>query len=158
LRRGHRRSPRAPAPDRERKIILEPSRDVFRWARQEEPNMTYDNDRRAFLRLTGVGGLVFASGLAGCAHLAGRGRAPDADFFFLPLPDTHWGFKGAPNPEAAVPLPPAIEEINASAVLPDFIVFTGDLTHTTDDPAERRRRMASFKQHVASLKVKNVYF
>ena len=41
---------------------------------------------------------------------------------------------------------------------PDFIVFTGDLTHTTDDPAERRRRMTEFRDIVAALKVKQVRF
>ncbi len=37
-------------------------------------------------------------------------------------------------------------------------MFTGDLTHTTDDPKERRERMAQFKDIVAGLKVKDVRF
>jgi 3',5'-cyclic AMP phosphodiesterase CpdA len=37
-------------------------------------------------------------------------------------------------------------------------MFTGDLTHTTDDPKERRQRMAEFKKIVGELKVKNVHF
>ena len=41
---------------------------------------------------------------------------------------------------------------------PDFIVFTGDLTHTTDDPTERRRRLAQFKEIAGGLKNKNVRF
>ena len=41
---------------------------------------------------------------------------------------------------------------------PDFIMFTGDLTHTTDDPVERRRRLSEFKAIVSDLKVKNVRF
>ena len=48
--------------------------------------------------------------------------------------------------------------INAVDVQPDFIVFTGDLTHTTDDAAERRTRMARFKEIVSALKVKDVRF
>jgi 3',5'-cyclic AMP phosphodiesterase CpdA len=41
---------------------------------------------------------------------------------------------------------------------PDFIMFTGNLTHTTDDPQERRRRLAEFKQIVGALKNPNVRF
>src|SRR5262249_39234795 len=40
----------------------------------------------------------------------------------------------------------------------DFIVFTGDLTHTTDDVAERRRRMGEFKEIVSQLRVRDVHF
>src|SRR6185436_18525783 len=48
--------------------------------------------------------------------------------------------------------------VNALPTPPEFIVFTGDLTHTTDDPAERRRRLAEFKAIVADLQVKTVRF
>jgi len=37
-------------------------------------------------------------------------------------------------------------------------VFTGDLTHTTDDPVERRKRMTEFRDIVAGLNVKTVKF
>jgi len=48
--------------------------------------------------------------------------------------------------------------VNALSFEPDFIVFTGDLTHTTDDPAERRRRLSQFRDIVGGLKNKNVRF
>ena len=38
------------------------------------------------------------------------------------------------------------------------MVFTGDLTHSTTDPAERRQRMKRFRDIVAPLKVKKVVF
>ena len=38
------------------------------------------------------------------------------------------------------------------------MVFTGDLTHTTDDPKERRRRLAEFRSIVAGLRNTNVRF
>ena len=113
-------------------------------------------DRRDFLKLAGLGGAVFASGLAGCAGMAG---AKQDDFYFVQLSDTHWGFKGdVANPDAGGTLQKAVAAVNALAVPPDFIVFTGDLTHTTDDPKERRRRLAEFKQIVSALKNKNVRF
>src|SRR6266571_2015384 len=46
--------------------------------------------------------------------------------------------------------------VQLSDTQPDFIVFTGDLTHTTDDPAERRRRLAGFKQNISRLKVREI--
>jgi 3',5'-cyclic AMP phosphodiesterase CpdA len=44
------------------------------------------------------------------------------------------------------------------SVKPDFIVFTGDLTHNTDDPFERRRRMNEFQQIVGKLAVRDLRF
>jgi 3',5'-cyclic AMP phosphodiesterase CpdA len=115
-------------------------------------------DRRDFLSLTAVGGgAVFASSLAGCARPEGA-AAVDQDFYFVQLSDVHWGYQGPANPDSAVTLGKAVAAINALPVQPEFIVFTGDLTHTTDDPAERRRRMAEFKTIVADLRVRNVRF
>ena len=119
--------------------------------------MPADFDRRDFLRLAGVGaGVVFASGLAGCAS---RAAAPSTDFHFVQLSDSHWGFEGpAVNPEARTTLARAVAEVNALPMQPDFIVFTGDLTHTTDDPQERRKRLREFKAIVADLKVRDLRF
>ena len=114
--------------------------------------------RRDFLALTAVGGgAVFASGLAGCASRGGA-AASYKDFYFVQLSDTHWGYEGPANPDAGVTLRKAVATVNALETPPEFIVFTGDLTHTTDDPAERRRRLAGFKSIVADLKVKQVRF
>lgn len=112
-------------------------------------------DRRQFLKLASVGGVGVVMGSA----LPGMAQAHDEDeFYFLQLSDTHWGFQGAPNPDARGTLPKAVAAINALEQQPDFIMFTGDLTHTTDDPAERRRRMAEFSQIVAPLRAKTVRF
>ena len=114
-------------------------------------------DRRDFLKLVGVGGAVFASGLYGCGGRAVQ--TPVEDFYFVQLTDTHWGFDGArANPDAAGTLPKAIAAVNALATRPEFVIFTGDLTHTTDDSAQRRARMQAFKTLAAELTVKRVYF
>jgi len=114
-------------------------------------------DRRQFLQLAGVGGAVWMSGLSGQAHAADAPTG-DEDFFFVQLSDTHWGFEGPPNPDARGTLPKAVAAVNALAQKPDFIIFTGDLTHTTDDPKERRQRMTEFRDVVSELKVKPVRF
>ncbi len=113
-------------------------------------------DRRDFLRLAGLGGVAFASGLSGCADLA---ATRTRDFHFVQLSDSHWGFNGpAVNPEAATTLKRAVAAVNALSQPPDFIVFTGDLTHTTDDPQVRRTRLREFKAIVAELDVRDIRF
>lgn len=113
-------------------------------------------DRRDFLGLAGLGGVVFASALAGCAT---RADTPATDFHFVQLSDLHWGFDGpAVNPESRRALPRAVAAVNALQAKPDFIVLTGDLTHTTDDPVERRRRMKEVKAILDDLDVKTRYF
>jgi len=114
-------------------------------------------NRRDFLKLAGLGGVVFASGLGNLAGAAG-GSASDDDFYFVQLSDAHWGFEGPPNPDAKGTLRKAVAAVNSLAEPPDFIVFTGDLTHTTDDPKERRRRLAGFRDIVADLRVKTIHY
>jgi len=75
------------------------------------------------------------------------------------LSDAHWGFNGpAVNPDAQGTLPKAIDAVNALAEQPDFVVFTGDLTHTTDNPIERRKRLGEFRDIVSGLKARTVHF
>jgi len=118
--------------------------------------MTDQIDRRDFLKLAGIGGAVFVSG----ALRAGASPVQDVgSFHFIQISDTHWGFSGpAINPDAQGTLKKAIAAVNALDYQPDFVVFTGDLTQTTDDPAIRRARMAEFRDIVGGLKVKNVRF
>jgi len=114
-------------------------------------------DRRQFLKLAGLGGVVLVSG---CASSLGPGMAgADSDFYFVQLSDSHWGFEGpAVNPDAQGTLKKAVAAVNGLARQPDFVMFTGDLTHTTDDPKERRRRLAEVSEIVSELKVKDVRF
>jgi 3',5'-cyclic AMP phosphodiesterase CpdA len=140
--------------------------------------MSNRTDRRDVLKLTGLGGVVFASsllrGVTACSSSksppsqsdggeplppSGTPRGATNDFFFLQISDTHWGFSGAAvNPEPTLELPAVVAAVNASAAKPDFIVFTGDLTHNTDDVTERKQRLTDFKQIVAGLTVPNVRF
>lgn len=112
-------------------------------------------DRRDFMKLAGVGGVAFASGLGLIEPALGASQ----DFFFVQMTDTHWGFKNpAINPEAHQTLHKAVAAVNALAQQPDFIMFSGDLTHSTEDPQERRRRLAEFRSIVEALRVKDVRF
>jgi hypothetical protein len=117
-------------------------------------------DRRDFMKLAGLGGVVFASGLGFSAFEADvAGMTSREDFYFVQLSDTHWGFDGPKvNPDAQGVLKKAVAAVNSLSEQPDFVVFTGDLTHTTDDPKTRRDRMAGFQEIVSGLKVKTVRF
>ena len=126
--------------------------------------MSSDFDRRELLTLASLGGLGVVFGSAMAAPAAAQGYGPGAaasteDFFFIQLSDTHWGFKDDKvNPDAAGTFKKVVGAINALSRQPEFIAFTGDMTHTTDDPAERRRRMAEMRDMIATLKVKDVRF
>ena len=112
-------------------------------------------DRRDFLKLAGVAGVTFTAGL----FLGQQASAQAAgNFHFVQFSDTHWGFSGPPNPDAEHTLEKAVATVNGLAQQPDFIVFTGDLTHTTDDPKVRRERMKRFREIVSALRVKDVRF
>jgi len=117
--------------------------------------MDFESERRDFLKLAGLGGAVLASGLGPWGRaLAAAGQ----DFLFVQLTDSHWGFEGPPNPEARNTLKRAVAAVNALERQPDFVIWTGDLTHAAPDDQERHRRMSEFKTIVADLKVKDLRF
>jgi 3',5'-cyclic AMP phosphodiesterase CpdA len=104
-------------------------------------------NRRALLKIAAFGGVAFASGLPGF-----RPSAATPDFYFVQLSDLHWGFADPKvNPDTKASLEKAIAAINGASPQPDFIVFTGDLTHMTKDPAERRKRMTEVKAMLGTL-------
>jgi 3',5'-cyclic AMP phosphodiesterase CpdA len=133
-----------------------PPRSSSRRSNSREDFMSSDVDRRDFLKLAGLGSAVFASGL-GFPGL--DAAAAGEDFFFVQMTDTHWGFKNPQvNPEAGHTLHKAVEAVNALPKQPDFIMFTGDLTHTVDDAHGRRRRLAEFRDIVGGLKVRTIRY
>jgi hypothetical protein len=109
--------------------------------------------RRSLMGLAALGaGVVFASALPGRRVLA----AGMDDFYFIQLSDLHWGFDDPKvNPDTKGSLEKTIAAVNAAERQPDFIVFTGDLTHLTKDPQERRKRMTEVKAMLGGLENKN---
>ncbi|WP_374379578.1 metallophosphoesterase [Dongia sp.] len=113
--------------------------------------------RRDALKLAAIGGVVFASRLVPDRFLSAAHA--DDDFYFVQISDTHWGFDDPTvNPDPRATLAKSVEAINGVSPAPDFVVFTGDLTHKTKDAAIRRRRMAEFKEIVSGIKVPKLYF
>ncbi len=84
---------------------------------------------------------------------------PVSGFTFVQLSDIHWGFIGPTiNPDARGTLAKTIALVNSLDPQPDFIVCTGDLTHTTEDRVERKRRMTELQEQLKALKVKDIRF
>jgi 3',5'-cyclic AMP phosphodiesterase CpdA len=110
--------------------------------------------RRTAMQLAAVGGVVFASRLG-----IRPGLAAMEEFYFIQLSDIHWGFRDATvNPDPRATLEKTVAAINAAPHMPDFVVFTGDLTHTTKDTQERRRRMREVRDILGTLKVNRQFY
>jgi hypothetical protein len=119
--------------------------------------------RRDFIKLAGLGGVVFASGLGvkvlGSAGPNSNRETSMDDFYFVQLSDTHWGFDGpSVNPDSRGTLKKAVAAVNSLEEQPDFVVFTGDLTHITEDKNARRERMSQFRDIAGGLKAKTIHF
>jgi 3',5'-cyclic AMP phosphodiesterase CpdA len=122
-------------------------------------------DRRRFLKIAGVSlgvGALYrvapalaAGGEADAAarSLARRNGERVTPFSFVQLSDTHVGFSGPANPTGTRAFERAVEVVNRLPQRPDLILFTGDLTHDTEDRNEHADRMRQFQKVASRLKV-----
>jgi predicted phosphodiesterase len=114
-------------------------------------------DRRSFLRMAGMSlgvGVVyqFAPLLSRRAEAGAisdffkkvNGEAP-ASFTFAQFSDPHVGFQGPPDPLGTRAFETAVELINKNGQRPDFVLFTGDLTHDAESRDAHAQRMVLFK-------------
>ena len=100
--------------------------------------------------------LLLAAGLLATATYAAQSTG---EWTFVQLSDIHWGFSNPTvNPDFRGTLAKTIALINSLKPQPDFIVCTGDLTHTTDDRVERKRRMTELNEQLKALKVRDIRF
>ena len=123
-------------------------------------------DRRSFLRIAGmsigVGALYQIAPIAGAEaqetmkSLGARTGETVTPFSFVQLSDTHVGFHGPPDPLGTKAFETAVEMVNRLSNPPELVIFTGDLTHDTDDKDEHARRMAQFKSIAGRLKAGKV--
>jgi len=112
-----------------------------------------------YIRIFLIGVVVITLGWNLALGHAAEGEKDPEQFTFIQLSDIHWGFQDSlVNPDHARILEKVVAAINELRPAPDFIVFTGDLTHATDDLQERKRRMAEFRGFLDKLHQKNVQF
>src|SRR5512140_3482625 len=123
-------------------------------------------DRRSFLRIVGAslgyGALYRVAPALGAAEpgralareLARRNGEAPTPFTFVQLSDTHVGFSGPPNPTGTRAFERAVELVNRLPQAPELILFTGDLTHDSEDPADHPARMLRSQEIAARLRVR----
>jgi len=104
--------------------------------RKQGPSSGDGIDRRGFLEcMAWVGkGLVwsFVGGVPVSRVFGQAGHAAKAsDFSFIQISDSHIGFNKPANADVTATLQAALAKIDAVASAPDFLIHTGDLTHSS---------------------------
>ncbi|HEV2445449.1 MAG TPA: metallophosphoesterase [Candidatus Sulfopaludibacter sp.] len=114
-------------------------------------------DRRGFLECmawAGTGVIWTAGGGVFSSQLFGQGaKAPKGGLQFVQISDSHMGFNKPANADVNATLQAAIDRINALPQTPDFIIHTGDLSHTSK-PAE----FDTLDQMLKAAKTGRVFF
>lgn len=122
-------------------------------------------DRRSFLKISGTSlgiGVLYSAFPAATAgsdagemfRLMGRKSGERVTpFSFVQLSDAHVGFNGPPDPLGTKAFERAVEMINALPQRPDLVLFTGDLTHDSEDRDVHAQRMRQFLEISSRLKV-----
>ena len=119
-------------------------------------------NRRSFLRIAGLslgaGALYQVAPLAAAAdrRVARANGEAVSPFTFVQMSDTHVGFRGPPDPLGTKAFERAVETVNRLRPRPDLILFTGDLTHDSEDQGERVARMKTFREIAGRLRVRTV--
>ena len=114
-------------------------------------------DRRSFLKVAGMSvgiGVVYQFAPMLVRHAqAGtvtdffkqvNGESPQS-FTFAQFSDPHVGFQGPPDPLGTKAFENAVELLNRMPQRPDFVLFTGDLTHDAEVRDVHAQRMQLFK-------------
>lgn len=90
-------------------------------------------DRRGFLKcMAWVGtGIIWSlsGGILTSCGLNQAKAAPQSDFSFIQISDSHIGFKNEPNQDVTATLQQAIGKVNALTTPLAFMLHTGDLSH-----------------------------
>ena len=121
-------------------------------------------DRRSFLKVSGTAlgiGVLYtavplvAGGETGemMRWIGKKNGEATSPFSFVQLSDAHVGFNGPPDPLGTKAFERAVEMINALPQQPDLVLFTGDLTHDTEDKDVHAQRMKQFMEISRRLKV-----
>jgi Icc protein len=132
----------------------------------EEPlknTITHDHhkdgiDRRGFLECmawAGTGVLwTIGAGMPSSRAFGQSTPAPDnSGFTFVQISDSHMGFNKPANTDVTATLQAAVDKINTLPKTPDFVIHTGDLSHSSK-PAE----FDTLAQVMSSAKARQVFY
>jgi 3',5'-cyclic AMP phosphodiesterase CpdA len=114
-------------------------------------------DRRGFLECMAWAGSgvvwTLAGGVLTSQAFGQKMKASKGELHFVQISDSHMGFNKPANSNVGATLQATIEKINALPQEPDFIIHTGDLSHTSK-PGE----FDTLDQMLKSAKPKEVFF
>jgi 3',5'-cyclic AMP phosphodiesterase CpdA len=100
-----------------------------------EPSSSDGIDRRGFLHCMAWAGTgiiwSFAGGIPVSSVFGATTKQRASDFSFIQISDSHIGFAKPANPDVTATLQKAVDKIKAASTVPDFLIHTGDLTHTS---------------------------
>ena len=99
-----------------------------------------------------------ALGRAFGEHTKSKNGEAVKPFTFLQLSDSHVGFSGPPDPLGTAAFERAVETVNGLPQRPEFVLFTGDLTHDTEDTDQHARRMQKFKEIAGRMKLQKTFY
>ena len=93
-------------------------------------------DRRGFLQCMAWAGTGLVWSFAGgvpVSHIFGQAphAARPSDFTFVQISDSHLGFNKPANVDVTATLQAALARIDAAPAAPNFLIHTGDLTHSS---------------------------
>jgi 3',5'-cyclic-AMP phosphodiesterase len=92
-------------------------------------------DRRGFLECMAWAGSgvvwTVAGGVLNSRAFGQKANDSAGELSFVQISDSHIGFNKKANPDVTVTLQAAVEKINALSTAPEFIIHTGDLSHSS---------------------------
>ena len=114
-------------------------------------------DRRGFLECMAWAGTgviwTVSSGVLNSQAFGQKIKAAKGELHFVQISDSHMGFNKPANPDVVATLQATVDKINALPQEPDFIIHTGDLSHTSK-PGE----YDTLDQVLKSAKAKQIFF
>src|SRR5258707_1694043 len=114
-------------------------------------------DRRGFLECMAWAGTgvvwTLNGGLASSQAFGQKLKPAKGELHFVQISDSHIGFNKPANPDVAATLQATIEKIDGLPQQPDFIIHTGDLTHTP-----KAAEFDTLDQALMSAKPKQAFF
>jgi Icc protein len=106
-------------------------------------------DRRGFLqRMAWAGtGVVWTvgAGVLSSQAFGQNTKAASGEPHFVRIGDSHMGFNKPANPDVVGTLKATVDKTNALPLEPEFVIHTGDLSHTSK-PADFRHVGSSIKR------------
>jgi hypothetical protein len=135
---------------------------AWRVIRTDNAELTRANherreNRRSFMKIAGTSlgiGVLYTAlpqGAVGEAWemmrwLGKQNGEAVTPFSFVQLSDAHVGFNGPPDPLGTKAFERAVEMVNALPNAPGLVLFTGDLTHDTEEKDVHAQRMKQFQE------------